>query len=99
MNIRAPSMRPRVGSRGSLTVAFTPRSQGRAFNEAPSWFSGKCWNPTAAASTDTTFNEAPSWFSGKWVLLRRTAYTDAAFNEAPSWFSGKYNRAGRPQRS
>ena len=59
------SMRPRVGSRGSLQSRKSCATTGPYFNEAPSWFSGKCPLPGGDLDIRYDFNEAPSWFSGK----------------------------------
>ena len=58
-------MRPRVGSRGSLTIAIVLANNPKTFNEAPSWFSGKWELRNKEDNSVIAFNEAPSWFSGK----------------------------------
>ena len=44
-------MRPRVGSRGSTVVVDVEEVGIQRFNEAPSWFSGKCSGLDTAAVT------------------------------------------------
>ena len=63
------SMRPRVGSRGSDTSDLRAGGQLLGFNEAPSWFSGKCTALQRLGNALQRFNEAPSWFSGKFRRL------------------------------